>query len=68
MVLECEEHLSDRKLSRSDRAGCRRTLKRSQAHADKVDVELGELEDLTIGEGCECHGQQAGAGCEEAYS
>jgi hypothetical protein len=56
IVLECEEHLGDRKMSRSDRAGVRRTLNRSQAHADKVDVELGELEGFTIGEGCECKG------------
>ena len=56
LVLECEEHLGDRKMSRSDRAGVRRTLNRSQAHADKVDVELGELEGFTIGEGCECKG------------
>ncbi len=53
MVLECEEHLKDR-MSRSDRAGCRRTLSRSQAHVDKVDIELGDLQGLIIGEGCEC--------------
>ena len=63
IVLECEEHLGDRKMSRSDRAGVRRTLNRSQAHADKVDVELGELEGFTIGEGCECKGiKQDGIG------
>ena len=53
MVLECEEHLKDR-MSRSDRAGCRRTLSRSQAHVDKVDIELGDLQGLIMGEGCEC--------------
>ena len=53
MVLECEEHLKDR-MSRSVRAGCRRTLSRSQAHVDKVDMELAGLQDLSIGDGCGC--------------